>query len=116
MCLNCSLSWKTQIMNFYTCNHESLLRLTFQNPVNKWFMVSVYPWSYESTQEIAKHRGSVRVAQSDIRIRGCLATCQVIPQLDENELTINQLFYSIGIILPNVSFLKPTESLETLQL
>ena len=56
-------------MNFYTCNHKSLfIKMTFQNPVNKWFMVSVYPSSYESTQEIAKHRGSLRVAQGDIRI------------------------------------------------
>ena len=82
-------------MNFYTCNHESLFKLTFQNPVSKWFMVSVYPSSYESTQEIAKYRESVRVAQGDIRNRGCLATCHVLPQLDEYALTIYQLFYSM---------------------
>ena len=79
-------------------------------------MVAVYPSSYESKQEIAKHRGSVRVAQGNIRSRWCLATCHELPQLDEYALTIYQLFYSIGIVLPNFSFLKPIESLETFHL
>ena len=79
-------------------------------------MVSVYPSSYESTQEIAKYRESVRVAQGNIRNRECLATCHVLPQLHEYALTIYQLFYSNGIILPNFSFLKPIESLETFPL